>query len=246
MDLLNEQLNIKESLKYIPPKKRFTFLSFQFPKLTRIDKSENQSIRLYETPDGNRYPSVTTITGQHGKQSIIEWRKRVGNAEANKIQSHTSGRGTLIHGWCETYLKNDGFTYDLNNLKHCEFAEDMQNFLPYLEKIDNIIALETPMFSHELQCAGSVDCIGTYDNKMSVIDFKTASRPKQKDYIQNYFMQTAAYAHMFFEITKQKIRQTKLLILVDGGEVQEFTENPEAHLEMFRFYREKYRKERNI
>ena len=108
------------------------------------------------------------------------------------------------------------------------------------------MALETPMYSHELQCAGTVDCIATFKNKVSLIDFKTASKPKEKKWIQNYFMQASAYAHMFKELMGKPIQQTVLLFLVDGGETQIFTENPVNHLEMFRFYREQYRKENEL
>ena len=180
MDLLNEQLNTKESLKFIQPSKRFTHLSVEFPKLERIDSSGS---RVYKTPSGNLYPSVTSITSLQNRSSIVEWRTRVGNAAANKISRQASGRGTLIHKWSEKYLLNDGFEYDTEDLVETTLSQDFTNFMPVLNEIDNIMALETPMFSHELQCAGTVDCIATFQNKVSLIDFKTASRPKEKKWI---------------------------------------------------------------
>lgn len=243
MDLLNEQLNTKESLKFIQPSKRFTHLSVEFPKLERIDSSGN---RVYKTPTGHLYPSVTSITSLQNRTSIIEWRTRVGNTEANKITRKASGRGTLIHKWSEKYLLNDGFEYNTEDLVESSLSQDFTNFIPLLNEIDNIIALETPMFSHELQSAGTVDCIATFKNKVSLIDFKTASKPKEKKWIQSYFMQASAYAHMFKELMGKPIQQTVLLFLIDGGETQIFTENPVNHLEMFRFYREQYRKENEL
>jgi len=243
MDLLKEQLNTKESLKYIQPSKRFTHLSIEFPKLERIDSAGS---RVYKTPTGNLYPSVTSITSLQNRSSIIEWRTRVGNTEANRISKQASSRGTLIHKWSEKYLLNDGFEYDTEDLVETTLSQDFTNFMPVLNEIDNIMALETPLYSHELQCAGTVDCIATFKNKVSLIDFKTASRPKEKKWIQNYSMQASAYAHMFKELKGQPIQQTVLLFLVDGGETQIFTENPNSHLEMFRFYREQYRKENEL
>lgn len=243
MDLLKEQLNTQESLKYIQPNKRFTHLSLEFPKLERIDSNGS---RVYKTPTGQLYPSVTNITSLQNRANIIEWRTRVGNVEANKISRKASGRGTKIHKWTERYLLNDGFEYNADDINELTLKEDFTLFIPVLNEIDNIMALETPMFSHELQCAGTVDCIATFKGKVSLIDFKTANQPKEKKWIQNYFMQASAYAHMFKELMGKPIQQTVLLILVDGGETQIFTENPINHLEMFRFYREQYRKENEL
>ena len=113
MDLLKEQLNTQESLKYIQPNKRFTHLSLEFPKLERIDSSGS---RVYKTPSGQLYPSVTSITSLQNRASIVEWRTRVGSTEANKISRKASGRGTLIHKWAEKYLLNDGFEYNTEDL----------------------------------------------------------------------------------------------------------------------------------
>jgi genome maintenance exonuclease 1 len=214
-----------------------------FPKLEKIDSNGS---RVYKTPTGQVYPSVTTITSLQNRANVIEWRNRVGNAEANKISKKASGRGTKIHKWTERYLLNDGFEYDSEDINELTLSQDFTLFIPVLNEIDNIMALETAMFSHELQCAGTVDCIATFKNKVSLIDFKTANKSKEKKWIQNYFMQASAYAHMFKELTNKSIQQTVLLILVNGGETQIFVENPINHLEMFRFYREQYRRENEL
>jgi len=239
MDSLKDNQNSQESLISILPDKRFTHISFQFPKLQKVDVN---GTRHYLTPEGKKYPSVTSVTSIHNEKNIIEWRARVGSQEANRISRYSSGRGTKIHKWVESILLNDGFTYDPENIADSAFAQDFRNFVPLLNKIDNIFALETPVFSHELETAGTVDCIAQYENKMSVIDFKTATRPKKKEHIFNYFMQLAAYAHCYKERTGQEIVKGVLLFLVDGGETQVFIDKPQNYLEMFRHYRREWQK----
>jgi genome maintenance exonuclease 1 len=131
----------------------------------------------------------------HSAKGIAEWRKRVGNEEANKISGRASARGTRIHSLCEAYLRNEQCEPDIFD------KELFGSISQWLEDIDNIHALEDPLYSDYLEVAGTVDCIGEFQGKLSVIDFKTSSKPKDRDDIHNYFMQTAAYAVAFEERT---------------------------------------------
>ena len=143
--------------------------------------------RFYVTPGGNKYPSVTTITSQYNKQSIMEWRKRVGEEEANRISSKAAGRGTRVHTLCENYLNNQEDYLQ----KQMPDAIVMFNTLQPLlnEYVNNIHALEVPLYSDYLRTAGRVDCIAEFDGAISVIDFKTSSKPKEDKWIENYYMQ---------------------------------------------------------
>lgn len=239
MDYPSDSTNSIESLKYIQPSKRYTHFSYEFPKLQKVNIN---GTRFYATPDGKKYPSITSITKIHNEASIIEWRKRMGNEKANAVSKYSTSRGNLVHKWVEELLLNNSFGYNPENLSESSFAQDFQNFIPLLNDIDNIMALETPVFSHELEVAGTVDCIAEYKNRMSVIDFKTSTRLKKKEYIMNYFMQLAAYAHCFKERTGKEITRGVLLILVDGGETQVFIEKPQNYIEMFRHYRREWQK----
>ena len=130
------------------------FIDHGFTKLKRIDTPDG---RLYETPSGESYPSVTTVTGLHSKQSIMEWRKKVGEEEANRISSRASSRGTRIHTLCENWLLGKPQEPDM-------FDKDIfTSLIPHLDKIDNIHALESPLYSHHLKVAGTVDCIAEYE-----------------------------------------------------------------------------------
>lgn len=185
----------------------FNHIHHEIQKLVRVDSPDG---RKYQTPEGKSYPSVTSVVGLHGKQAILEWRKRVGEEEANKISARASKRGTAIHSLCEDYLNNKIPEPNLFDV------EAFNSIRKELDKINNIHCLETQLYSDYLQVAGTVDCIAEYEGKVSVIDFKTSSRLKEKDDIHSYFMQTAAYAVMFEERTRVPVSRLVILMTVDG------------------------------
>ena len=182
-------------------------------KLKRIDSDKG---RVYQTPSGRAYPSVTSVTGLLGKEAIFAWRKRVGEEEANRISSKATKRGTRVHSLCEDYLNNKHVEPDIFEI------ETWNSIVPELNRINNIHCLETQLYSDHLQVAGTVDCIAEYNGRMSVIDFKTSKRAKSKDDIYGYFMQTSAYAVMFEERTGIAVDTLVILMTVD--------EQPEASI----------------
>jgi genome maintenance exonuclease 1 len=214
-----------------------TFIHHDFSKLKRID---SPSGRLYETPSGKSYPSVTTVTGLHTAKSIAEWRRRVGNEEANRISARASSRGTRIHKLCEDYLRLGEASPDIFD------AEMFGSIRELLDSIDNIHCLETPLWSDHLQVAGTVDCIAEYEGKLSVIDFKTSARIKDKKDIHNYFMQTSAYAVMFEELTGIPIGRLVILIGVDSENAQVFVEKRDNWVDGFISLRQEYRSYKGV
>lgn len=192
-----------------------TFIEHNIPELVRID---SDGARLYETPEGFKYPSVTSVLGSLSKEFIEEWKARVGEEEAKRVSARASSRGTKIHELCEEYLISGSASPDMFD------AEMFNSIKPYLNKINNIHALEKKLYSNYLRVAGTVDCIAEYDGKLSIIDFKTASRKKEKDSIHSYFMQTAAYSVMFEELTKIPVSQLVIIMGVDN-------ENPSIFIE---------------
>ena len=149
-----------------------TFIHHDFPTLER-DTSPDGT-RVYLTPSGKRYPSVTTVTSLHNAEGIEKWRRRVGPEEAARVSAKASARGTRIHSLCESFIRNEECKPDLFD------QELFGSIIPWLGDIDNVHALETPLFSNFLQVAGTVDCIGEFQGKLSVIDFKTSSRVKDQ------------------------------------------------------------------
>jgi hypothetical protein len=215
-----------------------TFIYHDIPKLLRTTSSDGT--RVYETPSGSAYPSVTTVTGLHSAKGIAEWRARVGNEEANRISGKASARGTRIHQYCEDYLRGNVFEADMFDL------EMFNSIKPLLDQVDNIHCLETPLWSDHLQVAGTVDCIAEFQGKLSVIDFKTSSKPKDRDDIHNYFMQTAAYAVAFEERTGIPIGRLVIIMAVDNDDPRWFIEKRDNWIGGFRKLRLDYKNLKNI
>jgi len=212
--------------------KHFNHVNIDLPSIKQVNL---ESKRLYETATGNKYPSVTTVLSAHNKDAIIAWRKRVGNEEANRISVAATRRGTKIHSIIESYLKNEDRPIE-NNL-------DLNRFIslePYLENIDNIHVQERPLYSDHLRLAGTVDCIAEYDGRLSVIDFKTASKAKKKEWIHSYFMQCAAYAIMYEERTKRPITNLVVMISVEDDAPQIFFEKRDNWVKDLLYYRDLY------
>jgi genome maintenance exonuclease 1 len=216
----------------------FTHISHDIGTLKRIDSPAG---RVYQTPSGKAYPSVTAVTGLHGKEAFFEWRKRVGEEEANRIAARAANRGTRVHSLCEDYLLNktpDVSMFDIESFKVLK---------PELDKINNIHCLEAKLYSDYLEVAGTVDCIAEYNGKVSVIDFKTSKRLKDRDDIHGYFMQTAAYAVMFEERTGIPVSKLVILMSVDDHEEPAvFIEKRDDWIGKFIELRKEYKRIKNV
>ena len=186
--------------------------------------------RHYVTPNGN-YPSVTTVTSLAIKDGIKAWRERVGEKEANKIASQAARRGTKVHKICEDYLNNIDLNYEeIEPINHFLFKQ----IKPILDiRLDEVYGLEVPLYSDYLRVAGRVDLVGMWNGKVSIIDFKTASKRKRRDWITNYFMQESAYAVMFEEMFDIPVSQIVTIIAVEADEPQLFVEKIDDWIDWF-------------
>ena len=212
----------------------FTHIDHDIAKLKRIDGPNG---RVYETPSGKAYPSVTAVTGLHGKAEIFAWRKRVGEEEANRISKRATTRGTRVHSLCEDYLSNKEVLVDMFD------QHTFKSMKSSLDRINNIHCLETQLYSDHLRVAGTVDCIAEFDGKLSVIDFKTSSRLKTRDEIHSYFQQCSAYAVMFEERTGIPVGKLVVIMSVDGEDTASiFVEKRNDWIEEFIELREDYSK----
>jgi len=214
------------------------------PTLTELIAETTGSGRVYNTPDGNRYPSVTTILSELSKAGIVAWRKRVGAEEANRISTQAGSRGTKVHQICEDYLNNKPDYLDGQMPANIFTFKQIQPILD--QYIDNIQYLEAPLYSDFLKTAGRVDCIAEFDGKLSIIDFKTSRKPKKKEWISNYFMQASCYAVMYEERTEIPVSRTVVIIAVDGSEPQVFVENRDNFIEGFVDARVSYKEKYNV
>lgn len=206
------------------------------PALTR---KTTESGRKYFTPDGNAYPSITTVLGIMNKDGLMAWRKRVGEEEANRISRQASTRGTAVHKLAEDYLNNEP---DWDKKAQPANLFTFNTLRPILDnKINSVWFQEVYLYSDKLQTAGQVDCIAEYDGELSVIDFKTARRPKSEDHILSYFIQVSFYAAAFYEMTGIAIKQGVIIIAVDDNEPQVFKFDTFDYLPHFMSVRKKYR-----
>lgn len=213
-------------------------LPIDLPKLNRVTAEDGS--RLYETPSGNKYPSVTTVTGLRSQASIAQWRKNVGEEEANKISSRACRRGTQIHALCEDWLNNKKVEVDMFD------RPNWNAFLPVLNRVNNVHCLEVPLFSHYLEIAGTVDCIAELDGVLSIIDFKTSRRVKELKDISNYFIQCSMYAVSFAEMTGIQVKQLAILMSIDDEEPKVFLQRTKDWVPKAVEEREYFRKIKGI
>ena len=177
--------------------------------------------RFYETP-GGIFPSVTSVVGWDKQNFFAEWRRK--NPEESR---RVLARGTKLHSLIESYLNNEILDFD-NMLPN--FKVLFNQIKPELDKIQNIVAIETPLWSKTLGLAGRTDCIAEYDGKLSIIDFKASSKEKRKQDVESYFTQATAYALMFQERTGIIVDNFAILIACEDGLRQVFQGKPITHV----------------
>jgi genome maintenance exonuclease 1 len=222
---------------------KFTHLGFgrgqTRPILEQITAADGR--RVYNTPTGRKYPSVTTVLAEKNKQVILDWRKRIGAEQANTISRVAAGRGTGMHKAAERYLDNMP-PFDTSKTINPLHFEMFRKLMPLLDRINNIHCQETALYSHHLRLAGTVDCIGDFDGKLSVIDFKSSTKPKKAEWISSYFMQASAYAIMYEELTSIPIVNLAVLVAVEDDEPQLFIEHRDRWTQELIQWRDNYEK----
>ena len=184
-----------------------------------LDKKETPGCRLYELPDGRWVPSITSVTSFYNRHIFINWRKKVGVEEANKITKKATARGTEFHEAVQLYLENKELNWDYFT-PTTKFM--FHHATPYLDKINNIHAIERTLYSEYLGLAGRVDCIAEYEGELAVIDFKTSSRIKPEKWLENYFVQEMFYASAYYELTDIPVKKLITLMVTPEGEVKVF------------------------
>ena len=195
--------------------------------------------RHYVLPDGiTKLKSVTTIISEKSdKTALYEWRKRVGDEEANRISTQAARRGTSIHKIAERYVLNEENIFKDEMPINVETFKSIRNILD--NHVDNILGVELPLYSKALKCAGRTDLVAEYDGRLSIIDFKTSRKPKKEEWIENYFIQSTVYSMMFEWTYKFSVPQIAIIIAVDDEKtpqtfVMERSKYVDKVLEVFR------------
>jgi len=181
--------------------------------------------RFYKTPNNKLYPSVTTVLSQSmDKTGLYEWVKRVGKEEANKIKVSAASRGTKVHKICEDYVLNsEEFLKDQMPLNISLFKQ----IQPYLDDyLTEVYGVEIPLYSDFLATAGRCDLVCKMHDCYTIVDYKTSSKPKKEEWIENYFLQLTTYAMMVEEMYNVPIKYIVVLIAVENDNLQYFVKNP--------------------
>lgn len=210
------------------------FIQTPIPELAIGENLQRKTIngRRFYMVEGKPLPSVTTVLGAKPKPELEAWRNRIGHAEAAKITQQAAHRGSGTHALCEAYLLNETIDYSQHNPLHIDLFESIK---PVLDRnITNVYAIEQQMYSLSLGLAGTADLMAKYDGLNSIIDFKTSLKPKREEWIDDYFLQGAAYAMMAYELSGIMFPQVVIIIAIEGtNEVQIFKKRSGPLLEQW-------------
>jgi len=211
-----------------------------------LPTTEINGSRYYTTPEGKAYPSVTTVTGLLNRVWLKKWKDAVGEEKANKISGQAMGRGSRYHKLQEDFINNELTEKRLKNLTPLDLMMFNQT-KELTSRLGDIYMLEGSMYSDELEMAGRVDCVAEFAGKVSVIDFKTSTKPKVPSKIKGYFIQETAYAKMFEEQYDVPIERIVTIIAVEEtGQSQMFVEEPKYWIDPLMNLRAQYRKEYGV
>ena len=198
-------------------------------KLPDIQTETIKGKRFYVTPEGKKYPSITTVLSGRNNEGLVKWRESVGSEVANNIMRGAAKRGTAVHTLVENYLNNEELS------KQDVLPVALFTLLkPELDNINNIRIQEGGLYSDFYGVAGRVDCIADYKGVLSVIDFKTSTKEKKEEWVENYFIQGAAYCEMYEERFDQPIDRVVILIVTEDGAVQTFSKDKNDYLPLLK------------
>lgn len=198
--------------------------------------------RHYEVPSGGVYPSVTTVLSIIPNPKLQAWINAVGEPVANYARIQGAKRGEEFHSIVEDYLK----CQPLDKYKRVLSKGLFQQAVPALMDISVIQIQEQVLWSDALKVAGRVDCIANYLGVPSVIDFKTATRPKVESDIQNYFQQATCYSLMYEERANIKVEQIVIIVSCESGDMQVIIKDRKDYIEALKSTLDQYHAQREI
>ena len=203
-------------------KKPKEFRHLEYPELPNLTRTSIGGKRHYKTPDG-LFISITSLLSSNVPNTVMEWRERVGEDVANYVMRVAANRGTRVHKMAELTLSNKPVggvsEYGVAAVALFKMME------PALQKFDNIRALEQPIYSAELEVAGTADAICDFDGTPAVVDFKTATRMRDKESIENHFLQCTFYSIAWEEITGEKIEKIIIIMASEDGKMEIFRDS---------------------
>tara|TARA_R100000008_G_scaffold79343_1_gene60965 strand:- start:245 stop:889 length:645 start_codon:yes stop_codon:yes gene_type:complete len=185
-------------------------------ELPDLECVTSNSSRYYVTPDGNNYPSVTTVVNWDKREFFAEWRRNnPGKSEA------ILSRGTKVHKLIEDYIEVGMVPAQEDPVVNSMFS----NLVSMVDSLDEVVAVEAPLYSDLLKLAGRVDCVGIMDGEYCIVDFKTSSKIKQEKYLTEYWCQATAYAIMWQERTGIPVPKIAIMMVSVDGKKKLFTKD---------------------
>jgi genome maintenance exonuclease 1 len=192
-----------------------------------ISRATIEGKRHYALPDGSKVPSVTTILDrtkpEEKRQALANWKKRVGEAQAQQIVTEAANRGTRMHTYLEHYIKTD----DMKPLPTNPFAQPSwymaaEVILKGMVHVDEIWGSEVNLYYSGLY-AGTTDCVGVWKGRPAIMDFKQTNKPKKEEWIEDYFMQLVAYGEAHNEIYGTNIQDAVILMCAQPKTLEDGT-----------------------
>jgi hypothetical protein len=176
--------------------------------------------RVYEVV-GTKLPSVTTILGATKDQEFLKkWKAKIGEAKAEEIKNLSSRRGTAMHKYLECYIESKGYE-DLTDIG-VQAKPMAQKIIDIgLAPVDEYYGSEVTLYYPGLY-AGSTDLVCRHNGIDTIIDFKQANKPKNKDWIEDYYLQIAAYCMAHDYVYGSQIQQGIIMVCTPDLYYQEF------------------------
>lgn len=194
---------------------------FEYPEISRV--TNDDGTRYYTCPDSNiPLPSVTTIlSATEDKQFLVEWRKRIGDREADRQSRYGSDLGSLVHLNIENHIM--GIERPRGSAPMRVLSRQMADRIidECLPNVDEIWGIETPLYYPRLY-AGTSDLVGVYKGRPAIMDHKNAKKMRDRDKIEGYFHQLAAYAIAHNAKYGTDIQQGVIFMVSRTLEVKEF------------------------
>jgi ATP-dependent exoDNAse (exonuclease V) beta subunit len=196
---------------------------YDYAELTRASVDGQ---RLYTCPDGNAVPSVTTILdktkSKEKQQALANWRKSVGEEKATQIVTEAANRGTRMHTYLENYVLGEELKETVTN-PYAQQSLDMAKIVikEGLCNVDEYWGTEVALY-HPRIYAGTTDLVGVHKGEPAILDFKQTNKPKKREWIEDYFLQLAAYAEAHNEVYGTNIRKGVVLMCSKDYKYQEF------------------------
>ena len=188
---------------------------FDYQTMERVSEDGR---RLYQSPDGRRLPSVTTILDrtkpEESRRALAEWKRRVGTEQAQKITTEAANRGTRMHTYLEHYVKtgelkpagSNPYAWPSHQMAMTVIDQGLRN-------VTEFWGVEIPLYFPNLY-AGTSDGAGIHAGEESILDYKQTNKPKREEWIDDYKLQLVAYALAHNEVYGTKIRKGVILMCV--------------------------------